>query len=135
MARFRGKQDYMGAWAYVLHDILYMIPVLGLIFLLVHAFGEKNENRRHYARSYFARLLLFILVCVIASGVFYLVAGSDAFSEKVNEIADQIKGVVTGSRYENESDSISQKINEISDKVKDLTGNIDDGSSRQSNAD
>jgi len=35
MAKYHGKYHYMGAWKYVLLDILYAIPVIGWIFLLV----------------------------------------------------------------------------------------------------
>ena len=91
MPKFRGKQNYMGAWHYVLLDILYVIPVIGFIALLVHAFSDKNENRRHYARSYFARFLLFIILCLIGTGLYYLIAGSEAFSKTVSEIEKQWK--------------------------------------------
>lgn len=89
MAKFHGKHYYLGAWSYVLLDILYIIPVIGFIFLLVHSFSDQDENRRHYARSYFARLLLAIIICLIAVGVFYLAAGQEAFVAKINEIVSQ----------------------------------------------
>ena len=91
MAKFKGKQYYMGAWHYVLLDILYVIPVIGFIALLVHAFSDKNENRRHYARSYFARFLLFIILCLIGTGLYYVIAGSDAFNRTVKDIEKQWK--------------------------------------------
>ena len=91
MAKFRGKQNYMGAWHYVLLDILYAIPIIGLIALLVHSFSEKNENRRHYARSYFAKFLLAVILCLIGTGLFYFIAGPDSFSKAVNTVQKEFK--------------------------------------------
>ena len=84
MAKFHGKRYYLGAWNYVLLDILYMIPVIGLIVLLIHAVGDKNDNRRYYARSYFARLLVFVGILVIAAGLYYVIAGQQAFLDLFN---------------------------------------------------
>jgi len=93
MAKFHGKNYYLGAWSYVFLDILYMIPIIGFIFLLVHSFSDKDENRRHYARSYFARFLLALIIVLIAGGAFYLIAGSEAFVQKMNEITAQLPKV------------------------------------------
>jgi uncharacterized membrane protein len=102
MPKFRGKHYYLGAWNYVLLDILYMIPGVGLIFLLVHSFSEKNENRRHYARSYFVRLLMAIVILGVAVGLYYLIAGSDAFSDLLKKITDQYKNLFgTGKTIDN----------------------------------
>lgn len=76
MAKFRGTNNFMGAWQYVLLDILYSIPVIGWIVLLIHAMDKNNENRMHFARSRFAHalvvgiilLVLFIIVYINAIG-------------------------------------------------------------------
>ena len=97
MAKYTGKQYYLGAWKYVMLDLLYLIPVVGLIFLIVHSFDTDHENRCHFARSHFAALLLVVIVTLIAGGAFYLVAGQAAFTEKMNEIWNFIiKGPVWG---------------------------------------
>ena len=95
---FRGKQYYLGAWHYVLLDILYCIPVLGWIILLVHALRKKdsdentsNENRMHYARSYFVRLLVVLILCLIGIAAFYFISGSESFMTKMNEILQAIR--------------------------------------------
>ena len=86
MPKYRGKQYYMGAWHYVLLDILYALPIIGLIFLLVHAFSANNENRCHYARSYFARFLLIVIILALVAGMFYLIAGQEAFQDALKDI-------------------------------------------------
>ena len=98
MVPFKGKSKYMGAWRYVLLDILYCIPVLGWIFLIYHALRNRDddkdtsiENRMHYARSYFARLLLVLILVGIGLTVFYFVAGSDIFVAKLEELLEAMK--------------------------------------------
>ena len=99
MAKYHGKHYYLGAWNYAFLDILYLIPVIGLIFLLIHSFSDKNENRRHYARSYFARFLLGVLICAVAAGIFYLAAGSEAFRAKWAEITGELEHYANTVRY------------------------------------
>jgi len=91
MAKYHGKYHYMGAWKYVLLDILYAIPVIGWIFLLVHAFSHSNENRLHYARSYFVRLLLVVIIAVILGVTVYLTVGTEAFTQELTEVMEQYK--------------------------------------------
>lgn len=91
MAKYHGKHYYLGAWSYVFLDILYLIPIIGLIFLIVHSFSDKNENRKHYARSYFARFLLILIICLVGIGIFYLVVGSEAFVAQFNEFIYQLQ--------------------------------------------
>lgn len=61
----------LSPWAYFGLGILYSLPVIGWIFLIVHAIGSPNLNRRNYARSYFCVYLLVIIIAVIlaAAGV------------------------------------------------------------------
>lgn len=94
MAKYHGKRHYLGAWKYVLLDILYAIPVIGLIFLLVHAFNHNHENRLHYARSYFVRLLLVVIVCAVVVGALYLTLGAEAFFLQVNEVTKTLTETV-----------------------------------------
>ncbi len=82
MGKYHGKRYYLGAWNYVLLSILYCIPVIGLICLILHSFNEKDENRLHYARSYFARLLVVVILCGVFAGVLYLTAGKEAFEKE-----------------------------------------------------
>lgn len=62
-------------WGYFGYTLLFSIPCVGLIALLIFAFGgTRNINLRNYARSYFC---LFILG-VILSIVFILLGGAMA---------------------------------------------------------
>lgn len=86
MDKYRGKHNYLSAWSYVLLEILYAIPVLGWIFLIAHCFGNTNENRCHFARSYFARLLLIIVIVGICAALCFFIAGPDKLNELVKNI-------------------------------------------------
>lgn len=52
----------LGAWTYFGLEILYAIPVVGLIFLICHAIGSENINKRNFARSFFCVYVLVIVV-------------------------------------------------------------------------
>lgn len=64
-----GSEQYkpISAWGYVGYSILFSIPLIGLVFLIIFAFSDKNINRRSYARSYFCWLLILIVITALVS--------------------------------------------------------------------
>ena len=66
----------ISAWGYFGYRILYSIPIIGWIFLLIHAIGASNVNVRRHARSYFCSVLLIVLIAAaltvlaMVSGIF-----------------------------------------------------------------
>ena len=56
----------LSPWNYFGRSILYSIPVIGWIFLLVHAIADKSRHGRSFARSYFCALLVVAVVAVVA---------------------------------------------------------------------
>ena len=53
-------------WGYFGYEILFSIPLVGLILLLVFSFGgAKNKNLRNFARSYFCFLIVVVIICII----------------------------------------------------------------------
>ena len=63
----------LSPWAYFGLNLLFSIPVVGLVFLIVFTFSKGNMNRRAYARSYWCAALvglilfgLLWLFCIIA---------------------------------------------------------------------
>ena len=56
----------LSPWNYFGRSILYSIPVIGWIFLLVHAIADKSRHGRSFARSYFCALLVGAVVAVVA---------------------------------------------------------------------
>ena len=77
-------------WSYFGHGILYAIPILGLIFLVIHSLSSvRNVNLRNYARSYFCGLVLVLVVLGIIIGV-------SAGAGVVQAVVDAIKGATNG---------------------------------------
>ena len=69
------KYKPIGAWGYVLYEILFSIPVIGWIFLIVFALGgTKNENLKKFARSFFCWLLIFLVIAIFVGIVFLVMA-------------------------------------------------------------
>ena len=67
----------LSPWSYFGLGILYALPLLGWIFLIVHAIGSANINRRNYARSYFCVYVLAIILGVLLTSVFTLTSAAD----------------------------------------------------------
>ena len=67
----------ISAWGYFGYRLLYSIPVIGWIFLIIHAIGAYNVNVRRHARSYFCTLLV---VLVIAAALVALIMVSGIFN-------------------------------------------------------
>ena len=55
----------LSPWSYFGLGILYSLPLVGWIFLIVHAIGSANINRRNYARSYFCVYVLAIILTAV----------------------------------------------------------------------
>lgn len=56
-------------WGYFGYNILFMIPIVGLIFVLIYSLGgTRNINLRNYARSYFCILIIFAVLFVLLVG-------------------------------------------------------------------
>ncbi|MDD3946746.1 MAG: hypothetical protein PHI19_02795 [Clostridia bacterium] len=69
------------AWGYFFYQILFSIPVIGLIFLLIFSFSSSNIVRRSFARSYFC---FFILIVIIAAIVITSIGGFAAIADLLN---------------------------------------------------
>lgn len=57
----------LSPWSYFGLGVLYALPVVGWIFLICHAVGAMNINKRNYARSFFCVYALGILLAVISA--------------------------------------------------------------------
>ncbi len=60
----------LSPWAYFGLQILFSIPIVGLIFLIIFSCKRSNYNRRNFARSYWCGLILIavLLLLVILIG-------------------------------------------------------------------
>lgn len=48
----------LSSWDYFGRTVLYLIPIVGQIFVLAHAMDDKNRHGRSFARSFMGFLLL-----------------------------------------------------------------------------
>ena len=65
--------DYtpISMWGYFGYQILFAIPIVGLILAIVWSFGAHNINLRNFARSRFCIMIILIIIVAIlaATGV------------------------------------------------------------------
>ena len=60
------KYRPISMWGYFGLEILFSIPVVGLIILIVYALGgTKNVNKKNFARSYFCFVIIFVIIMAI----------------------------------------------------------------------
>lgn len=52
-------------WGYFGYELLFSIPIVGLICLIIFSFGgTKNVNVRNFARSYFCYMIIVVIAIV-----------------------------------------------------------------------
>ena len=61
-------------WGYIGYQILFSIPIIGLIFILIYSFGDsnKNINLKNFAKSYLYIIIIvaiFTLISIILSWI------------------------------------------------------------------
>ena len=78
------KYQPIGAWSYFWLNILYTcIPVVGFIFLIIHAIGASKVAVRSYARSFFCGIVLALIVVAVVVVVYMF-----------TPIGDMLKGLL-----------------------------------------
>ena len=85
----------LSAWSYFGLSVLYAIPILGLIFLLIHTFSDKNINRRSFARSFWCWVVLLIFFLLIFIGIAYANGGTPAVQGLLDGIVETAKETYT----------------------------------------
>lgn len=51
-------------WGYIGYQLLYCIPLIGLIVLLVHAIDARNQNVKNYARSVLIMIVISLVLMI-----------------------------------------------------------------------
>ena len=83
---------------YIKYNLLFLIPIVGLIFLIIFSFDKKNINRRNYAQSFFftANIVIFIFLCILLLELYVfnykkiVPANYNLFAQQFGEYADQV---------------------------------------------
>ena len=52
-------------WGYFGYEILFSIPVIGLICLIIMSFAAGNKNVKNFARSYFCLFIITLVVTIV----------------------------------------------------------------------
>ena len=53
-------------WGYIGYNILFSIPIVGLVMLFVYSFGSNtNVNLKNYARSFLLMMLIVVIIYVV----------------------------------------------------------------------
>ncbi|MBQ8298817.1 MAG: ABC transporter permease [Clostridia bacterium] len=55
----------LSPWAYLGYNILFVLPIIGLIFLIIFSFNNNNIARRNYARSFFCAFAVSIILTIV----------------------------------------------------------------------
>lgn len=79
-------------WGYFGYQILFAVPLIGVILLIVFALGgTRNVNLRNYARSYFCVLIIGIIIFV-----FLMMTGVwEQFIQSLYQMLNHIAGQIT----------------------------------------
>ena len=57
-------------WGYFGYEILFSLPIIGIILLIVFSLGgTKNVNLKNFARSYFCIIIIISIVLIILLSV------------------------------------------------------------------
>lgn len=79
------KNVPVSAWRYYGYQLLFSIPILGVICLIAVALFAQNVNIRSFARSYFCGAI----IVAILVGLLYLIAAPFLF-ELIDYIVDML---------------------------------------------
>lgn len=53
-------------WGYLGYELLFALPVIGIICLLIFSFGgNKNKNVQNFARSYFCMVIIYAILLIV----------------------------------------------------------------------
>lgn len=73
----------IGAWGYVGYNLLFSIPLVGLILIIIFAAGgASNINVKNYARSFLCVWLILLIIAVIVSLILIITGGLGAYMLK-----------------------------------------------------
>lgn len=68
-----GEYKPISMWGYFGYEILFSIPIVGLILLIIFSVGgTSNKNLKNFARSYFCFMILAIIFVILlaSTGLF-----------------------------------------------------------------
>ena len=88
--RLPNKYRPMGLCGYFWHTLLYIIPVLGLAFLIWGACNDKNVSRRSFARCF-----IFMGLLIAAIALVYTIVLVALEFVKLDSIVETVGGILS----------------------------------------
>lgn len=73
--QYANEHRQLGPWEYFGLSVLYHIPLVGWIFLVVHAVSNKKITRRNFARHYFCEFLVLLVLLMLCMATIYGMSG------------------------------------------------------------
>ena len=67
--RLPKKYRPLGAWGYFWYNILFCIPVIGLIAIIACSVSSKNIVRRSFARNWLCNIVIATIFALVAGAV------------------------------------------------------------------
>ena len=67
--QYSDRYAHISAWGYFGYQLLFSIPIIGLIALICCALFAHNLNLRSFARSYFCGFIVAVVLIVILISV------------------------------------------------------------------
>lgn len=77
---------YIRPIGYILYNILFSIPLIGLIMLIIFSVSDKKINRRNYARSFLLVILITLILGIVLAIVLFATGAVDAIKEQLLDL-------------------------------------------------
>ncbi len=85
----RKRHRALSPWGYFGLEFLYIIPVIGLLFLIILSFS-RNINVRNFTRSYWCALLVFLIAAIVGAAVLYATGYSGQVINYISELMQSL---------------------------------------------
>ena len=59
------EKTYITPWGYFVYHLLYSVPIIGLIFMIVHSLDNSNINRRNFSRFYLYIFIFGVILFIV----------------------------------------------------------------------
>ncbi len=71
-------------WGYFGYQILFAIPVIGLILLIILSFAPRNKNLKNFSRSYFCVFILSLVISIVCIAIAFATGAIDSIGDIAN---------------------------------------------------
>lgn len=69
MEEIRESHKPISPWGYIGYEILYAIPVVGLVLAIIFAITSKNKNVKNFAKAQLIMVVIAVVLVLIMFGL------------------------------------------------------------------